>query len=247
MNQKVTDGRLPPNVAVIVVNYKQDRYLYHLLRSIEKQTHPLCKTVIINNSPPRFCPPGGVAVINNDINLGYPAAVNQGIRWGMEKGYDAFLLLNADVKLEDRCIEMLVKTPGDIIQPLILLINRPGRVNCAGLQLTPLGIAYCMKYLQKRESMDDQVKPIPSASGAAMFIHKRVVDTIGMLDEGFFLYLEDVDYCIRARKEGFSIMLQPKAVAWHNYRIRVSLGKIKKLIHNSRAIRKNYKLLKECL
>jgi len=51
--------------------------------------------------------------------------------------------------------------------------------------------------------------------GAAMLVRRTVFETIGLLDEGFFLYLEDMDFCLRAQRAGYSLVFAPLAHVWH--------------------------------
>jgi len=53
-------------------------------------------------------------------------------------------------------------------------------------------------------------------TGCALFLSKEVIDTIGLLDERFFLVFEEADWCYRARKKGYKCIVVPRAVLWHN-------------------------------
>jgi hypothetical protein len=52
-------------------------------------------------------------------------------------------------------------------------------------------------------------------TGCSMFIKSEVFEKVGLLDEKFFMYLEDVDFCLRARKKGYRLLYIPKSVIWH--------------------------------
>ena len=70
-----------------------------------------------------------------------------------------------------------------------------------------------------------------------MYIRRGVVDEIGMFDDDFFLYLEDVEFCLRANRAGFDIVLQPNAVVWHRYRLRLGVKKLGHLLRGAKRIR----------
>lgn len=227
-------------VAVVIVNYRQEEYLPALLASVDRQTFREVDVCVVNTAPSGVDVPQEIVRIDRHDNPGYGVAANDGIRWGMGRGCDAFLLLNADVRLHEECLARLVEAPGDVVQPLILLMHRPDRINAAGLQPTPLGVAYCRRYLRRKETVGLSPSPIPAASGSAMFIHRRVIERVGMFDPSFFLYLEDVDLSLRSRCAGFKILLEPRAIAWHRYRPTVGGGKLGHLWRGARIIRERF-------
>lgn len=227
-------------IAAVIVNFHQERFLPPLLDSLVRQTRQPSATILVQNGPSPFVSPAGVEVVALPANRGYAAGANAGIRRAMDRGAREVLLLNADVVLERNCVELLAAAPGGIVQPLLLLADRPGRINAAGLQPTQLGVAYCMKYLRRKGEAGDAPVPIPAASGAALLIRREVIERIGLLDESFFLYLEDVDFSLRAREAGFAILLEPRAIAWHHYRWGLGVRKFKHLWRNARVIRRRF-------
>jgi len=62
---------------------------------------------------------------------------------------------------------------------------------------------------------EDQVNPVDGVSGSCMVIRRKVIEEIGYLDELFFAYQEDADYCLRARKAGWEVYYYPKAIITH--------------------------------
>jgi len=58
-------------------------------------------------------------------------------------------------------------------------------------------------------------KLITFATGACMLVKRSVFEKIGYFDEKYFLYLEDMDFCVRAKNAGFKIIFEPEAVLWH--------------------------------
>ncbi len=225
-------------VAVVIVNYKQENYLPALFKSLADQTSSAFSIILINSSPSDFVPLEEAHIINMPSNEGYAAALNRGIDFAMGQGAEALLLLNADTKLDANCIEELMGSYGDIVSPLILLMDRSDRINVAGLKVTKLGVAYCVGYRKPRAWAGLRTKNISAASGAAMFVRSHVFERIGRFDEFFFMYLEDVDFSLRASIAGFKIVLNPKAMVWHKYRMGMSLKKLRWFLKGSGRIRK---------
>lgn len=213
-------------VAAVVVNFRQERYLPALLSSIERQTLPCSDTFLVHQHPSDFAAPAWCEPIVAPRNRGYAAGLNLGIERALERGCGAVLALNADVRLDARCVEQLLATQAEVVQPLLLLMQEPGRINAAGLRATPLGLAWCAGWRRPRAWAGEEVRPIAVASGAAMLVRRSVFERVGLFDEGFFLYLEDVEFSRRAAAAGCAIALQPKAVAWHDYRLRLTPRKV---------------------
>lgn len=236
MNVRNRDsGKIAP--AAVIVNFRQERYLPALFDSLLRQGLSPSATILVNSAPSGFAAPAGVAVVESAQNRGFGAAANIGILRAMGGGADSFLVLNADVVLGEGCLRNLSESDGDIVQPLILLAKRPNRINAAGLRPTRLGLARCMKYMRRREAAGLSPSPIPAASGAAMFIRREAIERAGLFDESFFLYLEDVDLSLRARRAGMKVVLEPRAIVWHHYRWGLGLSKIMLLWRNARRIR----------
>jgi len=239
MNDRATERTdTARSTAVVIVNFHQDRFLPGLFESLHRQSSEIPGVVLVNSALSSFAPPAGTRVIDLASNEGYGAALNAGIRWGLEGGADSFLLLNADTKLGHGCLAALAGTDADIVQPLIMLMDKPDRINVAGLKPTFLGVAYCMGYKKPREWAGVAAREIPAASGAAMFVRGHVFEKIGLFDTSYFMYLEDVDFSLRARNAGFKVVLNPAAVAWHEYRLKLGLRKIFWLLSGSAKIRR---------
>jgi GT2 family glycosyltransferase len=158
-------------------------------------------------------------VIKNK-NTGFAGGNNVGIRRAFELGCDYVFLLNPDTTIHKNCLEKLVAKADQqtILQPLILL-NIDGQntdlINTTGGHLNFLGFSYCSDY--KKNKSTAREKDIAIASGAAVLIPTNILKKIGLFDENFFMYHEDVDLFYRARLFGFNIRLIPDSLLWHKY------------------------------
>jgi len=226
------------SVAAVIVNFRQEGYLPALFESLSNQTLAPSSVVLVNSERTEFTPPQGTHVIDMARNMGYAAALNLGIDWAMRHGAGSVMLLNADTKLDRECLKTLTETGGDIVQPLVLLMRDPDRINVAGLKPTFLGVAYCMGYRKPRGWAGTSVREIPAASGSAMLVRRQVFDRIGAFDEEYFMYLEDLDFSLRAKNAGFIVVLNPGAIAWHEYRLRLGPKKLFRLFDGSKKIRR---------
>ena len=155
-----------------------------------------------------------VLVINNNLkNRGFSAGCNLGIKQALGHGADAVLLLNQDAVVEKDFLGPLLANSSDIVGPVIKfkrcgkwVYDFGGKINWWLGRTT---------HLERPSVQEFKSSKIDYVSGCAMLIRRPVLEKIGLLDEAYFLYYEDVDYCLRARKAGFKISVELKSVIFH--------------------------------
>ena len=152
-------------------------------------------------------------VIRNKKNLGFAGGVNVGIREVLENGADYIFLLNPDGAVTEDTINKLIEIAhGDkrigIVGPLIL--DQHKNVWSAG------GIIDKKRYTAGHTFKVNGQKEADFVSGCAMLIKGEVFQEIGLFDERFFLYFEDADFCLRAKKAGFKVIFTPEVVVYHH-------------------------------
>lgn len=171
-----------------------------------------------------------VKLILNPENFGYARAVNQGLH-SLDARY--YVLLNPDAMILDNALERLVQfmeenPQAGICVPKVLNNDgtlqyqcrrgeaRPGEVFSYFLGLDRLFPndrrfnGYLLRHLD-----NDQVHEVKAASGSCMMIRREVTGQIGYLDERYFAYQEDTDYCFQARKAGWGVYYVPIAQVIH--------------------------------
>ncbi|MBF0100142.1 MAG: glycosyltransferase family 2 protein [Desulfobacterales bacterium] len=158
-----------------------------------------------------------ITLIQNSTNLGFAEGCNIALRYALSHGGDYFFLLNNDaIVAEDTLIMLLQKAEqkdsADIFAPFIYTLSEPLRIESCGGKIYPMSgrIQHYIIFNQK--------KPLPKIdflSGCALWVKRKVVEKIGYLEPRFFCYMEDVDWCIRARKAGFKLAVVPEARVWH--------------------------------
>lgn len=161
-----------------------------------------------------------INLICNDKNLGYAEGNNVGIRAAISAGSRYIFVLNNDTRVASDSLAILCAA-GDknpdcaFLGPKILHLDQPDQVQSRGIQLD-----YLWRSSQRgldtnnlvSESGDEIVECI---SGAAIFARADALAGIGLLDPDYFLYREDIDWCLRVRKKGYKILFVPGAVIWH--------------------------------
>lgn len=225
------------DLAICIPTLRARDLLRDCLRSIYAQTRRISFEIIVvdNNSQDGTLEMlrdefPEVRVIANDHNAGFTKPTNQALR--ASTGRYALLLNNDTVILPgtlDRIVEFADAHPdAGIVTPKVL--NRDGTLQkqCKRGLATPWelfcyfsGLAtrflndprfagYLLTYLDENETHS-----VAAVSGSCMLIRREVLEQIGFLDEAFFAYQEDADYCFRARKAGWQIYYYPEAQVIH--------------------------------
>ena len=168
-------------------------------------------------------------IVNND-NLGFAKANNQGIKIAEGK---YIMLLNSDTKIvEDDFFPKIISFLGGNSAVGILgpkLIWEDGKIQPSGGYFPTLGRLFAWAFfLDDLPSLSKIIKayhPRPKdcqkpqrqdwITGACFWVKKKVFDKIGMLDEDFFMYVEELEFCFRAKKAGFEVIYYPQAKLIH--------------------------------
>ena len=150
-------------------------------------------------------------IIKNHKNLGFAAGINVGIRRAINQDADVVLLLNQDTTVAKNFLKPLMENQADITAPVI-------KFKRAGEWVYDLGGKVNLSLGRTHHLESDKIEDLGKVdyvSGCAMLIKRPVFEKIGLLDKRFFLYFEDVDFCLRAKKAGFKIAVEPKSVVLH--------------------------------
>jgi GT2 family glycosyltransferase len=151
-------------------------------------------------------------------NSGYAAAANAGVRAAAAAGHTAVLLLNNDTTVADDALLRLEESARTFGQRAIVapLITTPsGAVWSAGGSLRWPWVAGEHVGLGAEPSVFTEPRRVDWASGCALFFAVSAFEAIGDFDERYFLYLEDMDWCLRARRAGYEIWCAPSARISH--------------------------------
>lgn len=209
------------NISVVIPNYNGKNFLTKCFKSLNVQNYSFEVIIIENGSDdgsadyikenyPKF------TLIENQENLGFSKAVNQGIQTSSS---EYILLINNDVELEYGCIHNLldyIEKDENIfaVAPKMIQYHDRSKIDDAGDEYTILGWTKKVGdgkpsglYTQKRE--------IFSACAGAALYRRRIFDEIGLFDENFFAYMEDVDISYRARINGYKCVYCPQAIVYH--------------------------------
>jgi len=222
-----TSQRQPKtNVAVIVVGYNSQKYLKDCFNSLKQSLAEQDRIFFIDNASSdgsidwvkKKYPI--VEVIESKLNLGFARANNVAVTAAIKQGFQYLFLLNPDTIVDRTAIKKLKENSDNrsVLQPLLLLHDQRATnlVNTSGNVLHYLGMSYVGGYQQDyRQTIF--ATDLALASGAAMWVPTAIVKKIGLFDDDFFMYHEDVDFSWRARKAGYNIRLVSDSLVWHKY------------------------------
>lgn len=162
-----------------------------------------------------------IEVLRNIKNFGFAGGNNTGISHALMQGAQYILLLNNDAEVDTTTILKLVDRMKDdeaagVVGAKIFYASDPEIIWFAG------GIFDCHSgnavHLGKDErdrGQFDHISEIDYATGCAMLVKAQVFKSIGLLDDRYFLYYEEIDFCMRARQAGFKVLFAPYAKVWH--------------------------------
>jgi GT2 family glycosyltransferase len=224
-----------PNLDVVVVSYRSGPLVRDCIGAALAFAGTQTRIVLVDNSPDHGLPAlpldssWEVSVIENDCNVGYAAAVNQAIR--VCDG-EIVLLLNPDITAirgdygalraefaaDDRLAAVtprLVTTEG---VPEAAMRREPTPFDLVAETLDLAG-RFPRWQRPKRFRMLDELggrrRVVDAATGACLFLRRAAIDDVGPFDESFFLYWEETDWLIRAKRKGWATLYLPDVEAVH--------------------------------
>jgi len=212
-----------PLVSVIIVNYNGMVYLDECLSSLLAQTHPAIEIIFVDNgSSDGSCEYimknfPSVKIITNNENLGFAKGNNIGIK--VAKG-QLIATLNNDTTVTSRWVEELVGAINSdanvgMCASKMLFMKNAELINSTGICISRSGACWDRGMFEhdngQYESIDEVFGP---CAGAAMY-RKSMLEDIGLFDEDFYAYMEDVDLAFRGRLRGWKCLYVPKAIVYH--------------------------------
>jgi GT2 family glycosyltransferase len=214
-------------IAVAVLHWGDAADTLACLRSVAASAAPARPLVVVDNGTGALTASAvaeaapGAELLVVPRNLGFAGGSNLAIRHALAAGADHVLLLNNDATLAPDCLDELARvadaTPRvGAVGAKVLSASDPGRLWAAYGRLTwrPALIE-----LVGRGAPDGPafatVQDVDCALGCAMLLARPALEAVGLLDDAFFAYHEDLDWCTSARARGFRVVFAPAARVVH--------------------------------
>lgn len=160
-------------------------------------------------------------VLQTGVNLGYAGGNNYGVKHAIAKGAEYVWFLNNDTIVDPMALTELVNVAemdpdNGMVGSKILSYLDPAVIQYAGGLLDAnSGTSKHIGFGEKDHHQYDQVAETGYITGCSMLVKSPVIDRIGMMDECYFLYFEESDWCIKAQKNGIKLMYVPDSVVYH--------------------------------
>ena len=216
-----------PKIAIIIINWNTYQLTFNCLKSLEECSYKNKKVFFVDNGSTdgsgdkialEF---SEINYIKNKKNEGFTGANNKALKVILKQNFDYVLLLNNDTEVNPNFLSLLVaRMESDknlaATQPLILdlphkktIWNAGGSFNTFfGLSKTRLkGVTYKPKL--KIQTFTNWI------SGCCILVKIQAIKEVGLLDNHFFAYFEDVDWSIRMKNQGYKLGVVPKSIIYH--------------------------------
>jgi GT2 family glycosyltransferase len=215
-----------PLVSVVIPNLNGRDILAGCLRSLERQTFKDFEVIVVDNGSSdgsvemvRSVFPWLGIIIENETNVGFAKACNQGIEAGCG---ELIALLNNDTETHPDWLAELVKSAGEnpdagMFATKTLLFDKRDTIDTTGHLIYRDGLNRGRGRLEIDRGQYDDKTDIFFPSGAAALYRREMFDEIGLFDEHHFAYGDDIDIGIRGRLAGWTCLFVPGAIVYHMY------------------------------
>jgi len=212
---------VPTNCRVIVVDNASEQDDFEVLSQYIEQSGGI---QISTNRGENDLNQGRLFLIKSATNLGFSGGNNTGIRIAMSQPhFEGVVLLNNDTLVDPNFLEELLRCRADnenahLIGGRIFYEDTPNKLwYDGGIFNRYIGKAI---HIHENKFIDEVVglnEPQKTGfiTGCLMFISPYCLEKIGLLDDSYFMYSEDLDYCIRAQRSGLSLYVVPTCIIWH--------------------------------
>ena len=210
-------------ISVVVLNYNGKQFLDDCLTSLVAQSYRDFEVIVVDNASTDGSVEHlvvnypWVRVVRNEKNLGFAGGTNAGI--GEAKG-GFILTLNNDTRADSRFIERLVGpmcAHAGVGMCASKMLFPDGRINSAGICISRSGAAWDRGMFEQDKGQYDLREEVFGPCAGAALYRKEMLEEIGLFDEDFFLYMEDVDLAFRGRLAGWKCIYVPEAKVYHHH------------------------------
>ena len=224
-----------PRIEVVVLNTNRKDDTLACLESLAQSTYPNCSVMVLDNASTdgsteaihaRF---PAVRIEALSENHGYAGNNNVGIRLALEQGADWVFLLNEDTWVAPDCLaELIAAAQRDlsigVVGPMVYTFNRDQEISSAG------GVIDWWKADATNAGMGETdqgqygARVVGYLNGCGILVSRAAIEKAGMLDDSYFIYYEETDWCMRICRAGFRLWFEPRAhmrhkapIEWTNF------------------------------
>jgi len=217
---------MTPLISIVIPHYNGKDILLSCLESLKKIQYKNVKVIVSDDgstddslSTVKVVFPD-IIVLTNKINTGFAATCNRGIKHALELGADYVMLLNNDTVVASDFLDKMMPAFTDnrcgIAGAKIYYFKKKNLIWYAGGDFIKWRASGKHRFWQKADNKElVGIKDTGFVTGCAMLIKREVLKKIGLFYEPFFLTVEDLDFCSRAREAGYKNRVALNAKIWH--------------------------------
>ncbi len=225
-----TDNKIS-KVNIIILNYNRLNDTINCLNSMLKIDYINYEIIVIDNYSSDnsfkelkylYKKVTKINIIQTNQNLGYTGGINFGITLAMKDQPDYILLINNDTLVEKNFLSELInsmeRNPDAAVSGGLILAEHDKSTiwYAGGKQIEWRGLAiHNSKGININKYNDYKIENVTFITGCMMLLRCKHLDKIGLLDERFFMYLDDIEYSKRIINKGFKLLYNPKSVIYH--------------------------------
>jgi GT2 family glycosyltransferase len=215
-----------PLVISVILNTNRCEDTLECLNTLMRSTYPNHKAIVLDN----HSTDGSVQAIQSNFpsvqiaelanNSGYAGNNNVGIQLAIDQGAEWVFVLNEDTILAEDCLAKLIEV-GEadpnigIVGPMVYHHSEPNVIQTAGGRFGRFWEAWHLAEDDEDRGQFCEPHKVEWISGCAILVRQSVIKQVGMIDERYFYYWEETEWCLRAGRNGWRIMHVPRAKLWH--------------------------------
>lgn len=210
---------------VIILNYNETEETLRCIQCVKETDYVNFKILIVDNNSQdnleikikeRF---PDVEFIQTGKNLGYAGGNNIGIKYAIEHNAEYICLLNNDIDISPDCFNELIYALGNpkvgISGPAILFWDSDV-IHSTGLNICFYkGSAKAINYNKLKNMVYEHIVECDYLEGACLMFNSKLIYKIGYFPEVYFLYFEETEWCVKAKKANYKVVCVPKAIVHH--------------------------------
>lgn len=215
-----------PSVITIILNTNRREDTLACLASLLNNTYENHKAIVLDNASTDGSVKAiqdafpSVEILNLTENRGYAGNNNVGIKAALSQQADWVFVLNEDTTLDPTCIAKLIEIGESdpkigVLGPMVYHYDEPDVIQSAGGQFSRYLEASHIAQNKSDQGQFYEPHQVGWISGCAILVRQEVIEQLGMLDERFFYYWEETEWCLRAGRHGWKIVHVPQAKLWH--------------------------------
>lgn len=212
-------------IVTVILNTNRREDTLACLASLHESSYPDQQIIVLDNASTD----GSAEAIRQQFpevqvealreNKGYAGNNNVGIQLAMAQGAEWVFVLNEDTLVHPDCLALMAQAAHGarigVVGPMVYHHNEPTVIQSAGGRLDRFWQATHSGENETDHGQFSRPREVEWISGCAILVRRDVIAQLGALDERFFYYWEETEWCLRARRAGWRVLHVPQAKLWH--------------------------------